>query len=121
LENVDKFYGDLEYITDIGDIYDHLAQFVFIWYIFSGLGKIFQQKSGNPATLNRLYWRTVEHHRYLYPKMSSRLSENDKNASDASGFGKSEPGVDPTINAGAVKNLGWCVLFNKVIFQVTYL
>jgi hypothetical protein len=56
-------------------------------------------------------------------KMSSRLSENDKNASDASGFGKTEPGVDPTIascNAGAVKNLGWCVLFNKVIFQVTY-
>jgi hypothetical protein len=30
-------------------IYDHLVQFVFIWYIFSGFGIMRQEKSGNPA------------------------------------------------------------------------
>jgi hypothetical protein len=34
LENADTCYGHLEYITDIGIFYDHLAHFVFIWYIF---------------------------------------------------------------------------------------
>jgi hypothetical protein len=28
--------------------YDHLVHFVFIWYIFSGSGNIYQEKSGNP-------------------------------------------------------------------------
>jgi hypothetical protein len=29
--------------------YDHLVHFVLIWYIFSGFGITYQQKSGNPA------------------------------------------------------------------------
>jgi hypothetical protein len=29
--------------------YDHLVQFVFIWCIFSGLGNINREKSGNPG------------------------------------------------------------------------
>jgi hypothetical protein len=29
--------------------YDPLVHFVFIWHIFSGLGNIYQEKSGNPA------------------------------------------------------------------------
>jgi hypothetical protein len=32
-----------------GIFYDHLVHFVFIWYIFSGLGNIYQEKSGNPG------------------------------------------------------------------------
>jgi hypothetical protein len=31
LEIVDRFYGHLEYFTDIMDIYDHLVHFVYIW------------------------------------------------------------------------------------------
>jgi hypothetical protein len=44
--NVDIVFGHLEYFTDIGDFYDH---FVFIWYIFSGFGIMYLEKSGNPA------------------------------------------------------------------------
>jgi hypothetical protein len=29
--------------------YDHLVHFVFIWYIFSGVGIMYQEKSGNPG------------------------------------------------------------------------
>jgi hypothetical protein len=29
--------------------YDHLVHFVFIWYIFSGLGIMYLEKSGNPG------------------------------------------------------------------------
>jgi hypothetical protein len=32
-----------------GIFYDQLVHFGFIWYIFSGLGNIYQEKSGNPA------------------------------------------------------------------------
>jgi hypothetical protein len=32
-----------------GIFYDHLVHFGFIWYIFSGWGNIFQEKSGNPG------------------------------------------------------------------------
>jgi hypothetical protein len=28
---------------------DHLVNFVFIWYIFSGFGIMYQEKSGNPG------------------------------------------------------------------------
>jgi hypothetical protein len=44
--------------------YDHMVHFVFIWYIFSGFGIMYQEKSGNPgqstfvlatATLLRFY------------------------------------------------------------------
>jgi hypothetical protein len=33
-ENVDIFFGYLEYFKDICDIYDHLVRFVFLWYNF---------------------------------------------------------------------------------------
>jgi hypothetical protein len=33
----------------LGIFYDYLAHFVFIWYIFSGFGIMYQEKSGNPA------------------------------------------------------------------------
>jgi hypothetical protein len=46
LENVDILYGHLEYLTDNLDFYDHLVHFVFIWYIISGLGIMYQEKSG---------------------------------------------------------------------------
>jgi ABC-type polysaccharide/polyol phosphate export permease len=29
--------------------YDLMVHFVFIWYIFSGFGIMYQEKSGNPA------------------------------------------------------------------------
>jgi hypothetical protein len=32
-----------------GIFYDHLAHFVFIWYIFSSFGIMHHEKSGNPA------------------------------------------------------------------------
>jgi hypothetical protein len=31
-----------------GIFYDHLVQFVFLWYILSGVGTVYQEKSGNP-------------------------------------------------------------------------
>jgi hypothetical protein len=38
LENVDKLWPfGIFYIQTFGIFYDHLADFVFIWYIFSGL------------------------------------------------------------------------------------
>jgi hypothetical protein len=49
LESVDIFYGQLDYFTDIWDFYDHLVHFVFIWYIISGFGIIYQEKSDIPV------------------------------------------------------------------------
>jgi hypothetical protein len=49
LENVDIFYGHLEYFTDIRDILRPFGTFVFIWYISSGFGIMYREKSGNPA------------------------------------------------------------------------
>jgi hypothetical protein len=34
----------------LGIFYDHLVHFVFIWYIFSGFGIMYQEKSGNPGS-----------------------------------------------------------------------
>jgi hypothetical protein len=34
----------------LGIFYDHLVHSVFILYIFSGFGIIYQEKSGNPET-----------------------------------------------------------------------
>jgi hypothetical protein len=46
----------LIYFVPIGNIlqtfgvfYKHLLHFVFIWYIFSGFGIMYQEKSGNPG------------------------------------------------------------------------
>jgi hypothetical protein len=36
-------------LLTFGILYDHLAQFAFIWYIFSGFGIMHQEKSGKPA------------------------------------------------------------------------
>jgi hypothetical protein len=36
-------------LLTFGIFYDHLVFFVFIWYIFSGLGVMNQEKSGNPG------------------------------------------------------------------------
>jgi hypothetical protein len=57
LENVDMFYGHLEYVfmdnwdilLPFGTICVHLVQFVFIWYILLGFGIMHQEKSGSPA------------------------------------------------------------------------
>jgi hypothetical protein len=50
------FYEHLWYFSNICDIlrtsvifYDHLVDFVFSWYVFSGLGIMCQEKSGNPG------------------------------------------------------------------------
>jgi hypothetical protein len=39
----------LRYLEYFKIFYDHLVHFVFIWYIFSGLGIMHQEKSTNPA------------------------------------------------------------------------
>jgi hypothetical protein len=36
-------------LLTFGIFYDHWVHFVFICYIFSGLGIIYQEKSGNPG------------------------------------------------------------------------
>jgi hypothetical protein len=36
-------------LRTLGIFNDHLVHFVFIWYIFSGFGIAYQEKSGNPA------------------------------------------------------------------------
>jgi hypothetical protein len=33
----------------LGIFYDHMVHFFLIWYIFSGFGIVYQEKSGNPA------------------------------------------------------------------------
>jgi hypothetical protein len=58
--NVDKFWRALDWKTLIslmairnilqtfGIFYDLLVHFVFIWYILSGFGNMYQEKSGSP-------------------------------------------------------------------------
>jgi hypothetical protein len=36
-------------LQTFGIFYDHLVHFVLIWYIFSGFGIMYQEKSGNPV------------------------------------------------------------------------
>jgi hypothetical protein len=50
LENVYIFYVHLEYLQTFGIFYDHLVHFVFLWYIFSGFGIMYREKSGNPGS-----------------------------------------------------------------------
>jgi hypothetical protein len=59
--NLDKFRRVLDWklliylmailniLQTFGIFYDHLVQFVFIWYIFSGFGIMYQEKYGNPG------------------------------------------------------------------------
>jgi hypothetical protein len=42
------FMDILNILRTFGECYDHLVQFVLIWYIFSGFGITHQEKSGNP-------------------------------------------------------------------------
>jgi hypothetical protein len=37
-----------------GTFYDHLVRFVFIGYICSGFGIMYQEKSGNPAQESKI-------------------------------------------------------------------
>jgi hypothetical protein len=36
-------------LRTLGILHDHLVNFVFIWYILSGFGIMYQEKSGNPG------------------------------------------------------------------------
>jgi hypothetical protein len=49
MENVVLYSGHLEYFTTIGYILWAFGSFVVIWYIFSSLWYIYQEKSGNPG------------------------------------------------------------------------
>jgi hypothetical protein len=40
-------------LRTLGLFYDHLVHFVFIWYIVSGLGIMYQEKSGNPGLCHK--------------------------------------------------------------------
>jgi hypothetical protein len=63
--NLGKFWSALDwkmliYFMVIGDIYGHLGYFMTIWYIlcsfgtlFSGFGIMYQEKFGNPASVNK--------------------------------------------------------------------
>jgi hypothetical protein len=39
----------LDILWRFGIFYDRLVHFVFIWYIFSGFGIMYREKSGNPV------------------------------------------------------------------------
>jgi hypothetical protein len=43
------FMATWNILQTFGIFCDHLVHFVFIWYIFSGFGIMYQEKSGNPA------------------------------------------------------------------------
>jgi hypothetical protein len=49
---------------------DTLVHFMFIWYIFSGLGIMYQEKSGNPAKESQ---RSLEHTFWLCTRMGQNL------------------------------------------------
>jgi hypothetical protein len=36
-------------LLTLGEFYDHLVQFVLIWYIFPLFGIMYQEKYGNPG------------------------------------------------------------------------
>jgi hypothetical protein len=48
-ENVDIFYGHLEYFKDIWEILRPFGTFCVDLVHFSGFGIMYQQKSGNPV------------------------------------------------------------------------
>jgi hypothetical protein len=62
--NLGKFWSALDWkmfiyfmatcnISQILDIfYDHMVHFLFIWYIFSVFGIMYQEKSGKPGQLS---------------------------------------------------------------------
>jgi hypothetical protein len=36
-------------LQTLGIFYDHLVDFMLIWYIFSGFGIMYREKTGNPG------------------------------------------------------------------------
>jgi hypothetical protein len=79
--NLGKFWRALDWkiyfmpirksLQTFGILHNHLLHFVFIWYIFSSFGIMFQEKSGNPAglpngtfhtekSLFAIFWRSLE-------------------------------------------------------------
>jgi hypothetical protein len=48
-------------LESFGLFYEQMVHFVFIWYIFSGFGIMYQEKSGSPGCkkpfLRHLLWR----------------------------------------------------------------
>jgi hypothetical protein len=38
-----------KFLRSFGKFNEHLVQFVLIWYIFSGFGVTFEERSGNPG------------------------------------------------------------------------
>jgi hypothetical protein len=44
-------------LSPFGKLYDNLVHFVLIWYIFSGFGIMYRQKSGNPVHVQFFVWR----------------------------------------------------------------
>jgi hypothetical protein len=60
LENVDLFYGHLEYLRTFGILCDHLVLFVLIWSIFYGFGYHAPKKSGNPVTYDNTNSQTAK-------------------------------------------------------------
>jgi hypothetical protein len=64
LENLGKedvviFYDHLECLLPFGIIYCRLVQFVVIWYIFSVLVSLDQEKSGNPGVGRQIFLKCV--------------------------------------------------------------
>jgi hypothetical protein len=69
--NLDKFWSALDWkmlryfmaicniLWTFGIFYDNLVHFVFFWYIFSGFGFVYQEKSGNPAWHSEAVIRTL--------------------------------------------------------------
>jgi hypothetical protein len=51
LENVDIFYGHFECFTDIWDILRPIGTLCVHLVHFSGFGIVYQEKSGNPASV----------------------------------------------------------------------
>jgi hypothetical protein len=49
LENVGIFNGHWNILQKFGMFYDNLVHFAFFWYILSGVGIVYQEKSGNPV------------------------------------------------------------------------
>jgi uncharacterized membrane protein len=44
-------------LRTFGIFYYYLVLFVFIWYIFSGFGIVYQEKSGNPARFHEDHFK----------------------------------------------------------------
>jgi hypothetical protein len=63
--NLGKFWRALDWkkliLWPFGIFYGYLVNFVFIWYILSRFGNMYQEKSGNPGniTVARRLRRTV--------------------------------------------------------------